>query len=320
MLKSIDEGAPIDGSALTATATAAAGRARFLSAEDGFNIVRPRQVPHRFDTECRAAFAAEQSCVVALDQSHALELPWQATTPLLLSQYVRLTTGAPLALSVSATSEVYVVLKGQGSSEKGEDRIDWHSGDVFCLPGGGIPTLHMADDAVLWMVCDEPALRFLGAAPPNVGHAPIDAVHYPAESIRAELDGLRHRKLPPTAAARAMHLSSTKVASARTCTPALTVTFNLLGPGERQTPHRHNAVALNLVLDAGGCRSVIEDEEMVWIDNTMLVTPPGDMHEHFNAPAGDWALVLIVQDGGLYYHCRTMGFGYGDETRPSGDH
>ena len=59
---------------------------------------------------------------------------------------------------------------------------------------------------------------------------------------------------------------------------------------------------------------------MVWIDNTMLVTPPGDMHEHFNSPTGDWALVLIVQDGGLYYHCRTMGFGFGDETTLTGDH
>jgi len=320
MLKSIDRDAPTDRSALASATTATAGRARFLSAEDGFNIVLPRQLPHRFDAERQAAFTAEQTRVVALDQSRALELPWEATTPLLLSQYVRLTSGAPLALSLSATTEVYVVLKGRGSTEKGEDRIDWSSGDVFCLPGGGMPTLHMADDAVLWMVCDEPTLRFLGAAAPDVGHAAIDAVHYPAASIRAELDRLRDRKLPPNAAARAIHLSSAKVARARTCTPALTVTFNLLGPGERQTPHRHNAVALNLVLDAGGCRSVIEGEEMVWIDNAMLVTPPGDMHEHFNSPDGDWALVLIVQDGGFYYHCRTMGFGFGNETGPAGDH
>src|SRR6478736_1677260 len=133
MLKSADEDALIDGSAPTEPATAAVRRARFLAAEDGFNIARPRQLPHRFDAECQAAFVAEQSCVVALDKSDALDLPWQATTPLLLSQYVRLTKRTPLSLFLSATSEVYVVLKGRGNTEKGEDRIDWSTGDVFCF-------------------------------------------------------------------------------------------------------------------------------------------------------------------------------------------
>ena len=37
--------------------------------------------------------------------------------------------------------------------------------------------------------------------------------------------------------------------------------------------------------------------------------PPGEMHSHHND--GDRrALFLIVQDGGLHYHTRTMGFSY----------
>ena len=40
-----------------------------------------------------------------------------------------------------------------------------------------------------------------------------------------------------------------------------------------------------------------------------MITPPADLHSHHNE--GDRvALFLIVQDGGLYYHCRTMGFSY----------
>jgi hypothetical protein len=39
------------------------------------------------------------------------------------------------------------------------------------------------------------------------------------------------------------------------------------------------------------------------------VTPPGAPHSHHND--GDRrALFLIVQDGGLHYHARTMGFSF----------
>jgi gentisate 1,2-dioxygenase len=43
-----------------------------------------------------------------------------------------------------------------------------------------------------------------------------------------------------------------------------------------------------------------------------MVTPPGSVHSHHTAgtrPA-HW---LIVQDGGFYYHCRTMGFRFENE-------
>ena len=38
-----------------------------------------------------------------------------------------------------------------------------------------------------------------------------------------------------------------------------------------------------------------------------LVTPAGDPHSHHNN-GGVMAHFLIVQDGGLHYHARTMGF------------
>ncbi len=40
-----------------------------------------------------------------------------------------------------------------------------------------------------------------------------------------------------------------------------------------------------------------------------MITPPAAMHSHHNE-GDELALFLIVQDGGLYYHCRTMGFSY----------
>lgn len=47
-----------------------------------------------------------------------------------------------------------------------------------------------------------------------------------------------------------------------------------------------------------------------------LLTPAGAAHDHRNAPLDgavrdeDIALSLIVQDGGLYYYGRTMGFSF----------
>jgi gentisate 1,2-dioxygenase len=52
----------------------------------------------------------------------------------------------------------------------------------------------------------------------------------------------------------------------RTVLPSLTLAMNSRHPSEAQRPHRHNAVAVTLVVEA--------------------------------------------TRGGLYYHCRTMGFSY----------
>jgi gentisate 1,2-dioxygenase len=42
-----------------------------------------------------------------------------------------------------------------------------------------------------------------------------------------------------------------------------------------------------------------------------MVTPPADVHSHHND--GDETMTcLIVQDGGLHTHCRTMDFRYAD--------
>jgi gentisate 1,2-dioxygenase len=40
-----------------------------------------------------------------------------------------------------------------------------------------------------------------------------------------------------------------------------------------------------------------------------MITPPGTFHSHHN-DGDEVALFLIVQDGGLYYHARTMGFSW----------
>jgi gentisate 1,2-dioxygenase len=210
-----------------------------------------------------------------------------------------------------ATGEIYVVLCGRGRSIKADDEITWREGDIFCLPGGEAPTEHEADvTATLYHVSDEPALRFLGADAPKPGEAPIKGVLYPQAMTDARLHDLQMRVLPPDAPGRALNLSSAGMESLRTCLPSMTLTFNLVAPGDRQRPHRHNAAALVLVLRQGQCHSVIAGQRLDWSDRAVILTPATEVHTHENAEDGSWGLALIVQDGGLHYHARTMGFSF----------
>lgn len=293
---------------------AEAARARFVPLERGFNIHRTQLVPRAFLSERDAAFdMAASTATIPLDSSGTLGVPFPATTPFLLAAYLRLRAGEALRTHPWATGEAYVALAGSGTTSKGNDRIAWREGDVFLLPGGRAPTIHAADPAnpaVLYAVSDEPALRFLGAGPPGPGEAPAEAVLWPAAAVRAELDALRARELPADAPGRAVNLSSEAMDVLATCLPSMTLTFNAIPPGDRQRPHRHNAAALVLVLEAGGCRSGIGGHAFTWSRHAVLLTPAGAMHDHENDPASPWALALIAQDGGLHYHARTMGFSF----------
>ena len=64
-------------------------------------------------------------------------------------------------------------------------------------------------------------------------------------------------------------------------------------------------------IDGDGCYSIIAGKRVDWQRHTVMITPPADNHAHYN-PGSRQATFLIVQDGGLYYHCRTMGFTYTD--------
>lgn len=300
--------------AVPSTSTQAASRAHFVSVEQGFNIHRPALAPHAFVAERDAAFdLAGPSAQILLDSSATLDTPHPATTPLLLASYLRVRPGDVLRTRPHATGEIYVALHGAGVTTKGDDQITWREGDVFLLPGGLVPTIHTAggnQPSVLYTVTDEPALRFLGAAPPGPGDAAVDATLWSADVMRAELDVLRARELPPDAPGRAVNLSSARMAGLATCLPSMTLTCNAIPPGDRQRPHRHNAAALVLVLDPGECRSAIDGAIIPWSRHTVLLTPAGAVHDHANERGGSWALALIAQDGGLHYHARTMGFAF----------
>ena len=52
-----------------------------------------------------------------------------------------------------------------------------------------------------------------------------------------------------------------------------------------------------------------------WAPGGVFSTPPGWWHSHHNDSTED-ALVLPIQDAGLYTHQRTLGIQFGHEGKP----
>jgi gentisate 1,2-dioxygenase len=293
----------------TAPNASISDRARFVSVEDGFNIKRPVLEPRTFDAERDHALdPSAPSGFILLDMRDVLLTPYPATTPLLLAKFLRLRAGEEITAKLRASSEIYYVLRGRGSTEQaGGERIEWSAGDIFCL-AGGVETAHRAKaEAVLYSVTDEPLLAFSGVEPAPLAGSPIEAVHYPADMIERELQALYRRSLAPGTPGRALFLTNRKMEAMRTCTPALTLTLNAVLPGERQVPHRHNAAALVFITKGGPVHSSIGERHLAWDYASVLLTPPNAIHSHENV-GSQAAVALIVQDGALHYHCRTMGF------------
>ncbi|MFO1350254.1 MAG: cupin domain-containing protein [Gammaproteobacteria bacterium] len=248
--------------------------------------------------------------LIVLDQSKAMGFDQPASTPFVLARYARIRAGESLTTSFQASGEIYYVVRGSGVSQRGADRIAWREGDVFALPGGGA-TIHSAEaeHAVLYIATDEPLLAFMGVAPAPKAKAPIQPVHYPAEEIERHLNEIIALGDIDDAAGKAVQFLSERTAKIGTVLPTLALAVNSLPPKQFQRAHRHNAVALTLCIQGEKCYSMIDGQRVDWQRHAVMITPPTAIHSHHND--GDVLMkCLIVQDGGVYYRARTVGFSF----------
>jgi gentisate 1,2-dioxygenase len=288
-------------------------RARYFDSGNAFALKYPPIPCHQFLAERdRALDPASASGVIPLDLSAPMAMDGPATTPLILTSYVRIRAGESLSTRLKASGEIYYVIAGSGETSKGADTIAWGPGDVFCLPGGG-ETRHRASDqdCVLWSISNEPQLAFEHLEPAAPENAVTGAVHYPAAEIEHQLARVARKLAGSKIAGLALMFSSADQEQRRNILPTLTLGMNQLPPGDSQRPHRHNSVAVTLNIRCKGCYSMIDGKRVDWQPHAVMVTPPADVHSHHNE--GDEPMTcLIVQDGGLHYHCRTMDFRYAD--------
>lgn len=285
-------------------------RARYYSSLDGFNIQKPKIPAHVFRAERDRAFdPGAPTGLIACDLSRELEIGFPATAPLVLARYARIRPGERLATRFAASGALYYVIRGSGESAQGADLIAWDEGDAFCLPGGGESLHTAAADSLLYVVTNEPMLAFERLQPPAPGRAPIEAAHFPADEIDRQLDAIHRLAMTAEMPGKSISFGTAGLEAAHVALPSFTFSLNSLSPGETQRPHQHNAVAVTLIVQGERCYSMIDGRRVAWEPWTVMLTPPGEMHSHHND--GDRrALFLIVQDGGLHYHTRTMGFSY----------
>ena len=293
----------------TSPATVAESRARFFNSGNAFMVVAPPVPDHSFtDEPARALNPATPTGFIACDLSRDLHREGLATSPFLLARYARIRANEALSSRFAASGVIYYVITGSGQTMCSGETVQWGTGDVFILPGG-VEHAHRAggEDAVLWLVTNEPFLALERMQPPTEGTAPTNVVHYPAAEIARQMDFIYAAE--GVDAGRAVMFSSDTQEHDRNILPTLTLAMNSLPPGYAQRGHRHNSVAVALVVSGEACYSTVDGRRKEWSPFATTVTPPTSMHSHTND--GDTrALFLIVQDGGLYHHARAMGFSF----------
>lgn len=259
--------------------------------------------------------------VVPLDLAGELGIAeGAATSPGLLASFVRIRAGERVATAPNATSELYYVLHGRGFSVVNGALVRWSKGDFLTLPARSVATHHAEDDAALYWVTDEPLLRHLGVQATTPKFHPT---RFAREDAVAELQRVAEAPGANEKNRVSVLLANAAEEQTLTITHVLWAMFGLLPEGQVQRPHRHQSVALDLILDCQpGCYTLLGDRldargEIVdpvrvdWVAGGAFVTPPGKWHAHHNE-SGAPAHLIPVQDAGLHSYLRTLDIRFTD--------
>jgi len=288
-----------------------ARRARYHTARNPFTFALPPVPMRQFLAERDRAFDPQTPTgLVPLDASRDLGLSYPATTPTLLTQYVKIRANERLAYRFAASGEIYYVMSGRGESRNGADVIAWGEGDVFCFPGGG-ETVHRSGpaDSLLFVATNEPLLAFERLRPPAPGEAPVEPTHWPAAEIDRQFEAVWQRPRAAETTGDSVMFSSAKLQPGYMTIPTINVAINSLPPGCDQRPHRHNGVAVTLAIQGEGIHSTIDGQRIDWSTGAAQITPATTLHSHHNRGTKRMRS-LVVQDEGLHHYTRTPGFSF----------
>ena len=262
---STDLGLNVQGEA--AQQTPVADKAQLFDYRQAANPIRSgltEPIPYR----CWGAdlHSSGPSGILPLDLSSELGTSGPATSPGLAAHFIRIEAGEGVRAAASATSSLFFVLSGEGVCrvrETDQDTtIHWGEGDLFVLPCGGTPLLEATSTSVLYWVHDAPLLHYLGVLP---SEPRFDATHYRAAWLRSEL--LKLAEQPGSASSNriSLLLANRDLPSTRTVTHVLWAMYGIVPPGATQAPHRHQSVALDLIIDCQpGVYTLVERTQRRW--------------------------------------------------------
>ncbi|MCV7409321.1 cupin [Mycobacterium florentinum] len=253
--------------------------------------------------------------IVPLDLSSDLGITGAATSPALLANFVRIRAGEQIDTSPNATSQLYYVLFGRGFAAVNGQLVKWEKGDFLTLPAGCRSVFYADSEAAMYWVHDEPLLRYLGAEAREPRFA---ATKFCRTDAVTKLDEIASRPGANDRSRVSVLLANQNQEQTLTITHVLWAMFGVLPPNQEQRPHRHQSVALDLILDAppAGCYSllgtrldergdIVDPIRVDWQAGGAFTTPPGMWHAHFNE-TDQPAHLIPVQDAGLQTHLRSL--------------
>jgi gentisate 1,2-dioxygenase len=263
----------------------------------------------------RELYAEAPTGIVPLDLSADLGIvSGPATSPGLLASFIRIRSGEKVSTNPEATSQLYYALEGRGFAAVNGQLVRWEKGDFLTLPARSHATFFADTDSAIYWVHDEPLLRYLGAEAAKPKFRPAK---FPRARAMAELEQIAARPGASDKSRVSVLLANAAEEQTLTITHVLWAMLGVLPAGQEQRPHRHQSVALDLILDAQpGCYSLLgsrlddhgdiaDPVRVDWEAGGAFVTPPGMWHAHFNE-SGAPAHLIPVQDAGLHTYLRSL--------------
>jgi len=253
--------------------------------------------------------------VVPLDLSRELGIKTgEATSPALLANFVRIRAGEQIDTSPNATSQLYYVIYGRGFAAVNGRLVRWEKGDFLTLPAAARAVFYADAETAIYWVHDEPLMRYLGA---EANQPMFRATKFHRTDAVAKLEEIASRPGANDKSRVSVLLANAEEEQSLTITHVLWAMFGVLPPGQEQRPHRHQSVALDLILDAQpGCYTllgtrldehgdIVNPTRVDWQAGGAFTTPPGLWHAHYNE-SGAPAHLIPVQDAGLQTYLRSL--------------
>lgn len=252
--------------------------------------------------------------IIPLDISSELGCEGPATSPALCANFVRILASEALSTNFNATSQLFYVMYGSGRTEFDGTKIPWETGDFVALPTSKEIRHYAATNSAFYLVHDEPLLRYLGVTAKIQRFKPT---LYTSEDSLRELEQVKKEAGAVNRSRISVLLGNKAMDQTLTVTHTLWAMLGVLPIGAIQLPHRHQSVALDLILDCDpGCYTlvgtrisakgeILNPTRVDWKPYSAFITPPGYWHAHFNESSKE-AHLIPLQDAGLQTYLRTL--------------
>lgn len=252
--------------------------------------------------------------IIPLDLSQQLQSVAPSTTPLISANFLSICPQESLKTTSRATAQLFYVIRGKGKTESSYGTIEWSKGDLFTLPSCDRAIHSASEDSAIYWVTDEALVNYLGV---QATEPRFDPCLYPSDRLLAALKEISQE---PNASKRnriGVILGNKSTQLTRSLTHTLWALMVYIAGGTEQKPHRHNSVALDLIIDTPESAytlvgksldekgNIVNGERIYWKSGSVFVTPPGLWHSHHNEGDRD-ALILPVQDAAFQSYMRTL--------------